>query len=103
VDHHSGGLVDDGQVLILMQDVEENVFWEGVERRRVGRPFDLNLLPSQQLQLRLWRLAVDAYLTVFDQKLYTGTTNIRDSLRKILIEAEASGLRRSGKGVDPLF
>jgi hypothetical protein len=103
VDHHSGRLIDDGEVLIFVEDDERYVLGEGVERRRMRRAFDLDLFPALQFQLCLWRLTVDAYLTMFDQKLYARAADIRDCLRKILIKAETRSLRRGSKCMEPLF
>ncbi len=65
--HHSGRLVDDRQVLVLMQDVERDVLREGVQRLRTGGAFDLDGLATRQLELRLGRVAVDADLAGLDQ------------------------------------
>ncbi len=49
VDHHAGGLVDDGEVLVFVEDVEGDVLGEGVEGRRVRSAFDLDGLAAVEL------------------------------------------------------
>jgi hypothetical protein len=42
VDHHPGGFVDDGQVLVFVDDMERDVFGDGVEWGGLGRAFDFD-------------------------------------------------------------
>src|ERR1700753_1788225 len=39
VDHHAGGFVNDGEVLVFVEDVKGNVFGCGVERSGLGGAF----------------------------------------------------------------
>jgi hypothetical protein len=64
VDHHAGGLVDDGEVGILIDDGERYVLGSGVERLRLGVALDLNQLAAFELQLRFAGFGVDGDLAV---------------------------------------
>ena len=60
--HHPGGLVDDGEVVVLEDDVERNVFGMGPQRRGVGVAEDGDLLSTLQRQRGL---AVDPLISAF--------------------------------------
>jgi hypothetical protein len=59
VDHHAGGLVDDREVWIFIDNVERDFFGYGAE----GRPFnvtgDFNFLASAEVERGLGEFAVN--------------------------------------------
>ena len=89
VNHQSGGLVDDGEVLVLVEDGERDVLGEGVEWRWVRGAFDLDRFPALQLEFCFRWLSIDADLTVFDEELDACAGDIGYGLSEVLIEAEA--------------
>ena len=36
VDHHAGGFIDDGEMFVLVEYLERDIFWRGVEWWRLG-------------------------------------------------------------------
>ena len=48
--HHACGLVDDGEVVVFVNDVERNFFRHGAQRLSVRWPGDRNLLIAFQSQ-----------------------------------------------------
>ncbi len=101
VDHHAGGLVDDGEVLVFVEDVEGDVFGDGVERLRGwGAPSISMASPPCELLLGLGGLAVDADLAGFDEELDAGAADVGDGLGEVLVEAEAGGGGVGGEGAD---
>ena len=63
MDHHPGGFVDDGEVLIFEEDFERYVLggtaWSG---GRLGLAFNLDCFAAEELLLGLGRLGIDADL-----------------------------------------
>src|SRR5690349_16850500 len=59
VDHHSCRLVDDGEVVILVDNFKRNVFWQGAKGRTFSSAQYDNLLVSAKFQGCLGRLMVD--------------------------------------------
>jgi hypothetical protein len=100
VDHHAGGFVDDGEVLIFVEDVERDVFRDGVERRRLRSAFDLDGFAAVKLLLWLGRVAVEADLTGFDEELNAGSADIGKGLGEVLVEAEIGGGGVGGEGAE---
>ena len=103
VDHHAGGFVDDGEVLVFVEDVEGDVLGDGVERGRVGGAFDLDGLAAVEFLLGLGGVAVDADLAGFDEELDAGAADVGDGLREILVEAEVGGGGVGEEGADAFF
>ena len=50
VNHHSRGLVDHGEIVVFVDDVERNVFRDGAQRRRLRVAENRDLLAATQLQ-----------------------------------------------------
>ncbi len=94
MDHHACGLVDDGKMIVFVENVERNVLGKGMQRWRMRSAFDLDGLAALELELRLGGLTVDANLTVLDQQLNTGTADVRNRLSEVLVQAQAGGLGR---------
>ena len=95
VDHHAGGLVDDGEVVVFVDDVERDVFGEGVEGFGARGAFDLDGLAADELLFGLGGLAVDADLAGFDEELDAGAGDVGDGLGEVLVEAQV--WRRRGR------
>jgi hypothetical protein len=100
VDHHAGRLVDDGQVLVLMENVEGNVFSYSVERCWMWRALDLDRFAAVELLFGLCRVSVDAHLAGFDEELHAGPADVGESLSEVLVEAEVGGGGVGGEGTD---
>ncbi len=100
VDHHAGGLVDDGKVLVFEEDVEGDVFGEGVEGRGAGGAFDLDGLAAEEFLLGLGGVAVDADLAGFDEELDASAGDVGDGLGEVLVEAEVGRGGVGGEGAD---
>ncbi len=98
VHHHAGRLVDDGEVVVLVNDVERNVFGHGAQRRRHGIAEDSDGLAALELQRRLGRLAVDQRLLFFQQQLHAGAAGVGELRGEELVEALPGGLGGDGDG-----
>jgi hypothetical protein len=103
MDHHSSRFVDNGKKLILVEDVEGNVFGNGVERSGLRGAFDLNGFATVELLLRVPRVTVYANLTGLDEKLDARATDVRKCLSEIEIEAKIRGSRVGGEGANTVF
>jgi hypothetical protein len=92
VDHHPGGLVDDGEVIVFVADVERNFFGDGAERRTCGRTEDGDVLAAAELQRCFGGCVVDQDLLFRDELLDAGAANIVYLSDEELIEALACGV-----------
>ncbi len=96
VDHHAGGLVDDGQVVVFVDDVEWNFFGDGAQRRALGCAEHGDALVAAQLQRRLGGFVIDQYFLLGDQLLHPGPAHIQMRCQK-LVEALAGVVRFDGE------
>jgi hypothetical protein len=103
VNHHAGRFVDDGEVLVLVDDVEGDVFGDGVEGWRLWGAFDLDGLAAVELVFGLGGFAVDADLLVFDEELDAGATDVGEGLGEVLVEAKIGSGGVGGEGADAVF
>jgi hypothetical protein len=100
VDHHAGGLVDDGMVLVFVEDFEGNVFGDGVERGGLRGAFDLYGFATVEFLFGLGGVAVDADLVGFDEELDAGSGDVWEGLGEVLVETEVGGGGVGKKGAD---
>ena len=100
VDHHAGGLVDDGEVLVFVEDLEGDVFGDGVEGCGLRGAFDLDGLAAVEFLFGLGGVAVDADLAGFDEELDAGAGDVGEGLGEVLVEAEIGGGGVGGEGAD---
>jgi hypothetical protein len=100
VDHHAGGFVDDREVLVFVEDVEWDVFGDGVEGRGLGGAFDLDGFAAVEFLLGLGGVAVDADLAGFDEELNAGATDVRQGLGEVEIEPKVGGGGVGSEGAD---
>jgi hypothetical protein len=100
VDHHSGGLVDDGEVRVCVEDTERDVFRCGVKGWGLRGAFDLDGFATTESLLGFGRVAIDADLAGFDEELDAGTGDVGKGLGEVLIETEIGGGRIGGEGAD---
>jgi hypothetical protein len=91
VDHHAGGFVDDGEVLVFVKDFEGDVFGNGVEGGGLRGAFDLDGFAAVEFLFRLGGVAVDADLVGFDEELNPGAGDVGEGLGEVLIETEIGG------------
>jgi hypothetical protein len=100
VDHHAGGLVDDGEVLVFVEDFEGDVFGGGVERSGLRGAFDLDGFAAVEFLFGLGGMAVDADLAGFDEELDASAGDVGEGLGEVLVEAEVGGGGIGGEGAD---
>ena len=100
VNHHAGGLVDDGEVLVFVEDVEGDVLGDGVKGCGLGGAFDLDGFATVEFLFGLGRVAVDADLAGFDEELDTGAANVGKGLGEVEVEAEIGCGGVGGEGAD---
>ena len=103
VNHHAGGLVDDGEVVVLVEDVERNVLGSGVKGCGVGLALDLDLLAAVELELGGGDGSVDADLAGVDEQLHAGAADVRQGLGEVGVQAQAGGGGVRGEGADVVF
>ncbi len=94
--HHAGRLVDHGEVLILKDHVEWNVFGDGFEGRGMRLAGDGDLLAAAQLERGLNVRAVDEDVALFEEQLHARAANAFDGGGEEVIEALANSLGRNG-------
>jgi hypothetical protein len=100
VDHHAGGFVDDGEVLVFVEDFEGDVFGDGVEGGGLRGAFDLDGLAAVEFLFGLGGVAGDADLTGFDEELDAGSGDVGEGLGEVLVEAEVGGGGVGKEGAD---
>ena len=89
--HHASGLVDDGEVVVFVDDVEREVFGFGAKSGGLGIAFDLDLFTAAELVACLGDGAVDGDLAVFDEQLHTAAADVREGLGEVGIDAHLCG------------
>jgi hypothetical protein len=100
VDHHAGGFVDDGEVLVFVEDFQRDVFGGGVERSGLRGAFNLDGFAAVEFLFGLGGVAVDADLVGFDKELDAGAGDVGERLGQVLIEPEIGGGGVGGEGAD---
>src|SRR5919197_2800488 len=88
VDDHAGGLVDDDYLLVLVDDVERDLFGREFRRRRRGQ-LDLDALARPQLVRRLRRAPADEHVAVLDRALERRAAHALDPRGEECVEARA--------------
>ena len=91
--HHAGRLVDNGQIVVFVDDVERNLLRKGAQTRRVGCSGDRDFFPALQPQRCAGRAPADQHLAFGDQLLNSGATHLRQLRDQILIKALARLVR----------
>ena len=66
--HHAGGLVDDGEVLVFVDDIERDVLRRGSQRSRMGLAGDEDLFAAAELERGLGLRAVDEDVALIEQE-----------------------------------
>src|SRR5215472_7356132 len=69
VNHHSRGLVDDGEVIVFVENVERNFLGDSAKRRALGWAEDCDPFATMQFQRRLGLAVIDSDLFFSDQLL----------------------------------
>jgi hypothetical protein len=100
VDHHAGRLVDDGEVLVFVEDFERDIFGDGVEGGGLRSAFDLDGFSAVEFLFGLGEVAVDANLASLDEELDAGSGDVGESVGEVLVEAEVGGGRVGLEGTD---
>jgi hypothetical protein len=97
VDHHSAGFVEDGEVIVLVENGEGKVLRLGFGGF-VGRDFDLNFLAAGDFVTGLGGASVDGGGAFLDESLEPGAGEIRQADAKEAVETLAGLFRRYGEG-----
>ena len=100
VDHHAGGLVDDGEIGILIDDGERYVLRRGVERLRLGVAFNLDELAAFEFVAGLAGFGVDGDLAVFDEQHGARAADVGDGFGEVGVEANTIGGGLGGEAAD---
>jgi hypothetical protein len=100
VDHHAGRLVDDSEVLVFVEDLEGDVFGNGVEGGGLRGAFDLDGFAAVEFLFGFGGMAVDADLAGFDEELDAGSADVGEGLGEVLVETEVGGSGVGGEGAD---
>ena len=104
VHHHARSLVDDREVVVLVDDVEREVFGFGAKGGGLGIAFDVDLLAAAKLVARLGDGAVDGDLAVVDEQLHAAAADVREGFGEIGVDthfaaaASAMKLRMPASG-----
>ncbi len=98
VDHHAGGLVDHGEGVVLIKDVERDVLRRGAQRGWAGLAFDGDGLAAAQLVAGLGGDAVDAHLAGGDEHLHPRAAERGNGVCEVGVEALAGGGGIGGVG-----
>ena len=75
MNHHAGRLVDDGEVVVFVDDVEWNLFGDGAQRSTLGRTQDGNAFVAPKLERRFGGSTVQENLFIADQFLHAGSAD----------------------------
>src|SRR3984957_10003125 len=97
VHHHAGGLVDDGEVVVFINDVERNVFGDGAEGRALGLAENRDALTAAEFHGRFRGRVVYQNVLVSDDLLDAGTADVEAGGEE-LIEALSGGVRVDREG-----
>jgi hypothetical protein len=100
VDHHAGGFVDDGKILVFVEDFEGDVFGDGMEWGGLRGAFDLDGFAAVELLFWLGGVAVDANLAGFDEELDAGSGDVGESVGEVLVQTEIGGGGVCGEGAN---
>src|SRR5580658_6887264 len=91
VDAHACSLVDDGEIVILVDDVERKILGLSAKRSRVWLAFDVDLLTAAELVAGLSLRSVDGDLTVFDEQLHTPAADMWQGFGEVGVETHLRG------------
>src|SRR5262249_29449943 len=86
VDDHVGRLVDNGQELIFVEDVERDVFGDVDLVCRLGQP-DADMIIEADLVTCLGRGTIDGYAAGVDDLLHNGPAVVGEDRDQVLVEA----------------
>ena len=84
--HHAGGLVDNGEVVVLIDDVERNFLRNGAQRRTLRWARDCNPLIALEAQRGFGASVVDEDFAGFDELLNAGAADLGDLRGQVLVE-----------------
>ncbi len=88
VDHHAGGLVDDGEVGIFIEDVERDFFCDGTQRRPRRRGHNRHALATAKFQGGSGRFIVHEHFLLGDELLDARAAHVEAQCQE-LVEALA--------------
>src|SRR5450432_2996409 len=97
VDHHAGGFVDYGDVVVFIDNVEWNVFGYGAEGRAFNGAEDFNLFSSAEVERRLGRFSIHQDFFLRDKLLDAGAAGFGEVRDQELVETLAGVLGGDGE------
>jgi hypothetical protein len=87
VDHHAGGLVDDREIVIFIDNVKRDFFGDGVQGRTFDFAEDLDFFSAAEAEGGLWGFSVNENFFLGDELLDAGATGFREMGDEELVEA----------------
>src|SRR5271166_538420 len=94
VDHHAGRLVDNGEIVVFVEDVEGDFLGDGSERSTLSGAEDRDALAAAQLEGRLGGCVVQQYLFLGDKFLHPSAAHV-EARGEVLVEALAGVIGRN--------
>jgi hypothetical protein len=76
VHHHSSRLIYDGKVIVLVNNVERNLFRHGPQWRTFNFTNNLNALPSAQMERSFGWLSIYKHFFLRNELLDPGTAGV---------------------------
>ena len=95
VHHHSGWLVDHGEIVVLINNVERNFFGDGLQWSPPGLAQHADTLPAPQLQRSLGWSIVHQHFAFSDHLLYPRSADRVKARGEELVQAFAGIVRRN--------
>jgi hypothetical protein len=96
VHHHAGGLVDGREIVILIQDLERDIFRDSLEGALPGGLNGDLFTPAEEMG-RAPGLAVDPHAADLDPFLQARPAELGEALLQDMVEAPAAVLSINGK------
>ena len=98
MNHHAGGLVDNGEVRIFKDHVEGYVFCDGAERRGTGLTSNVDPLTTAEFERGLGPCAIDQNVALFQKELHAGAADAVELGGQEGVNALAGGFVGHGDG-----
>ncbi len=95
VHHHPCRLVDHGEVVVFVNDVQGNIFGDRVQRLRAGCSEDRDVLRPAQLQRRLGGLAIHLHAALLEHHLHARPAHPVQLRDQVLVQPLPLGFPRN--------
>ena len=93
--HHPGGLIDNGEIVVFVDDVERDLFGDGAQRRTLSLAEYANVLAAAQLQRSLRGSIIHQHLLLGDELLHPRPAHMVEPSDQELVEALTGIIRRN--------